>query len=200
MRGDRISVRAIATRWRMPPESWLRILVRVALHVEADLGDPLARPLAPLAPRPRRGTRGRRPRCPRRCGCRTTCSPETPCCDRRPGRATGLPPTSTVPVGGRMVRPQPGDEPQHGGLAAARRPENRDELALVRAGPAPRSVTSRMTVSVAEPLRDVPELDDVGAAATARRIAHVIPRRRGRETGRAGTRTAAGRCRRRAGR
>ena len=30
IRGDRISVRAIATRWRMPPDSWMRILRRVA--------------------------------------------------------------------------------------------------------------------------------------------------------------------------
>ena len=49
IRGDRISVRAIATRCRMPPDSSLGYFVRVALDVEADLADPLARPLAPLA-------------------------------------------------------------------------------------------------------------------------------------------------------
>ena len=101
MRGDRISVRAIATRCRMPPDSSLGILAGVALHVEADLGDPLARQLTPLAAPARRGTRGRTRRCPRRCGCRTTCSPGTPCCGRT--RApTGLPPTSTVPSRGRI--------------------------------------------------------------------------------------------------
>ena len=41
-------MRAIATRWRMPPDSSLGILARVALDDEPDLGDPLARPLAPL--------------------------------------------------------------------------------------------------------------------------------------------------------
>ena len=33
---------------------------------------------------PRRGTRARTRRCPRPCGCRTTCSPGTPCCGRSP--------------------------------------------------------------------------------------------------------------------
>jgi hypothetical protein len=41
-------VRAIATRWRMPPDKLVRILARVAGDVKADLRDPLARLLAAL--------------------------------------------------------------------------------------------------------------------------------------------------------
>ena len=86
IRGRRISVRAIATRWRMPPDSWLRILVRVALDVEPDLLDPRPGLFARARSRRCRGTRGRTRRCPRPCGCRTRCSPGTPCRDRRRAR------------------------------------------------------------------------------------------------------------------
>ena len=48
MRGHRISVRAMATRCRIPPDSWLRILERIAFDVETDFADPLARTLPPL--------------------------------------------------------------------------------------------------------------------------------------------------------
>ena len=74
-----------------------RILRRVALDVEPDLARSTRAPARAARAPARRGTRGRTRRCPRPSGCRTTCSPETPCCDRSPGASTGLPPTSTVP-------------------------------------------------------------------------------------------------------
>ena len=49
-----------------------------------------------------------------------------------PGSVTGFPSTSTSPAVGRMMRPQAGNQAQHGGFAAAGRPENRHELAPVR--------------------------------------------------------------------
>ena len=41
-----MSVRAMATRWFMPPLSWCGYLLRVLFRIEADLGDPLAGALA----------------------------------------------------------------------------------------------------------------------------------------------------------
>ena len=50
MRGWRISVRAIATRWRMPPESSCGYLWASRVTSRPDLVDPLSGLLAPLLP------------------------------------------------------------------------------------------------------------------------------------------------------
>ena len=180
MRGDRISVRAIATRCRMPPDSSLGYLCASRFDVEADLGDPLARPLAPLAAPARRGTRARTRRCPRPCGCRTRCSPGTPCRGRSPGRATGLPPTSTVPSVAGWCGRSPAisrstvDLPQPDGPRMAM---NSPLSGQVRH----REGHVADDRDAAEPLRDVLELDDVrrrGCGGGASDSRHVSPRPR----------------------
>jgi hypothetical protein len=60
----------------------------------------------------------------------------------------------------RMVRWQTGNEPEHRGLATARRSEDRDELSSARqVGHGKRHVSDHG--EIAEPLRDLAEFDDV---------------------------------------
>ena len=60
IRGRRISVRAIATRCRMPPESSCGYLYWSCGDVQADVADPLPAQLVALACAARPGTPGRR--------------------------------------------------------------------------------------------------------------------------------------------
>ena len=73
--------------------------------------------------------------------------------------------------GRRMMRPQAGNQPQHGRLAAARRPEDRDELALVR-----QVLHRERDVAddgeVAEPLRDVSNSTMLAVGSCGRGLAH----------------------------
>ena len=174
MRGDRISVRAIATRWRMPPDSSLRILARVALDVEPDLGDPFARALAPLARRHAAALEAERdvvfdgPVVERRVVLKHHAAIGAGSFDRLLRRP------AHVPFARRMVRPQARDQPQHRRLAAAGRPENGDELAFARPVlDRERHVADDREVS--EPLGHAAELDDAwtfgrhaGHSSTAR--------------------------------
>ncbi len=94
IRGRRISVWAMATRCRMPPESSCGYLSWSLLDAQADVADPLPRQLVAELARARPGIPGRRRRCPARCGGRSWCSPERPC----PGPARAVRPAGRRPA------------------------------------------------------------------------------------------------------
>ena len=142
-----------------PARELARVLRTVALDVEADLRDPRARLFIPLA---RRHTSALEPE--------RDVVLDRPVVERRvvleDHAAVGARATDCgaahehAAFRARMLRRQPRNQPQHGGLTAAGRPENRDELAFVR----PVLNRERHVVDGGEaaiPLRDAAELDDV---------------------------------------
>ncbi len=166
MRGDRISVRAIATRWRMPPDSSLGYL-RASRFTSSPT----------LAIHSRACSRRSRARHAAALEAERDVVLDRAIVERRVvlehHAAIGAGP------GDRRVRHVHGPFAWPDGAAAGRRsgaarwtcrsPTVRESRRTrpCPAGPGTANVTSRMTVKLAEPLRDVAELDDVRALASS---------------------------------
>ena len=171
----------------------VRELLRVARHVEADLGNPLPRALAPLgrlhaaALEPERHVVLDRAVVERRVVLEDHAAVRARLLDRFVGDEHGA-------FGRRMVRPQAGDQPQDGRLAATRRPQDRDEFPLSRqVGNRKGHVANDRDVP--ELLGDAAKLDDVGKRVHQ---SSINPRGPDEGTGPAGTRRACDRFRTRA--
>ena len=158
-RGSVANARAIATRWRMPPESWPGRRL-IALPSPTCSSAPRRAPAAARAsspgtppPRPAARSRARRTtaaasssgrRTPRRCGRRGTGSPSI--VDRAAIR-----------------RRQPGEEAQQRRLAAAHRADDRDELAALDA-----SETSAARAASSERLGTATSMNAIGRSRSER--------------------------------
>ena len=166
MRGDKINVRAIATRCRMPPESSpgyfaaSRATSRptFAIHSRARARRSRDRHAAALEPEGHVVLDG------------AVVEGSVVLKDHAAVRARTrdrLAADEHGALGGRVLGAQPGDQPQHRRFSAPGRSQNRDELAFVRqVGHRERHVAD--DGEVAEPLRDVVEIDDVGGLTRAR--------------------------------
>ena len=135
----------MATRWRMPPDSsrGRRVGELGEAHDAEQLVDPLPAPRASAiraTSSPNSMLLGHRP--PRE----QRVAPGRPCRGRRPGRSTRSPSTRTSPVVGLL---EAADDRQQRRLAAARRAEQADELAVVDAT----SSTPSRATTVRRPLR-----------------------------------------------
>ena len=150
------------------------VLRGIALHIEADSGDPRARQLAPFGHRHPAALEAER-----------DVVLDRPVVERgvvlkhhasvRPGRHDRPAADQDRAFGGRVVRAQPRNESQHRRFPAAGRPQNGDELTLVR-----RVLHGERDVANdgqrAEPFRHLVEIDDVGGGAgRARWLGHGLP-------------------------
>jgi hypothetical protein len=190
MRGRRISVRAMREHaGACRPDKLARILVRVALHVEADLFDPRPRLFAALFRADATAFETKRDVVLDGAIVeRRVVLEHHPAIGAGPG--DGRIGDVHDAFRRRMMRPQTSDEAKHRGLPASRRSQDRDELPVPgRSGTV--NVTSRITVRSPNRLVTLRNSTMFGSAS-------VIRRPDDREKDRVGRSTASDRSRRRA--